>query len=103
MIRYRHSDMHSRGVLPFLEIQNRAKQFTKMHLEFREIGEIASEDGRKIMDHKKNSKNDIKGGKVEGKIQVRTNLFLSPMESRISVVGKFPYGQVNSLLDLRPL
>jgi hypothetical protein len=55
------------------------------------------------MDHKKNSKNDIKGGKVEGKIQVRTNLFLSPMESRISVVGKFPYGQVNSLLDLRPL
>jgi hypothetical protein len=43
--------MHSRGVLPFLEIQNRAKQFTKMHPEFREIGEIASEDGRKVMDH----------------------------------------------------
>jgi hypothetical protein len=45
--------MHSRGALPFPEIQNRAKKLKKTHPEFTEIGEIASEDGRKVMDHEK--------------------------------------------------
>jgi hypothetical protein len=48
--------MHSREVLPFPEIQNRAKQFKKTHQEFTEIGEIASEDERKVIDHEKTKK-----------------------------------------------
>ena len=44
------------GALPFPEIQNRAKQFTKTHPEFTEIGEIYSEDGRKVMDHEQTIK-----------------------------------------------
>jgi hypothetical protein len=52
-IRDQCSDIHSRGALPFPQIQNIAKKFKTTHPEFTEIGEIASEDGRKVMDHEK--------------------------------------------------
>jgi hypothetical protein len=42
--------MHSIGALPFPKTQNKAKKCKKLHPEFSEIGEIASEDGRKVMD-----------------------------------------------------
>jgi hypothetical protein len=53
LIIYQFSDMAYRGVLIFPETQNRAKKCKKTHPEFTELGEIASEDGRKVMDHKK--------------------------------------------------
>jgi hypothetical protein len=45
----------------------------------------------------------MKGGKMLGKIQGNTNICQSPMESPISVIGESPYGQVDFLLDTRPL
>jgi hypothetical protein len=53
LIIYQRSDVAYRGVLIFLETQNRAKKFRKTHLEFTKIGEISSEDGTKLMDHEK--------------------------------------------------
>jgi hypothetical protein len=47
-------------------MQNKAKKSRKTHPEFTEIGEIASEDGKKVMGHKKNSKTDRKCGKSVG-------------------------------------
>jgi hypothetical protein len=58
------------------------------HLKTRKTWSIGSEDGKRL-------KQD-QGRKPKLKAS-------SPMESPIYVVGKFPYGQVNSLLDLRPL
>jgi hypothetical protein len=48
--------MAYRGALIFPEIQKRAKKCKKTHPECTKIGEIASEDGRKVMDHKKTVK-----------------------------------------------
>jgi polyhydroxyalkanoate synthesis regulator phasin len=45
--------MAYKGALPFPETQNRAKKCRKTHPEFVESGEIASEDGRKVMDDEK--------------------------------------------------
>jgi hypothetical protein len=42
--------MAYREALPLLETQNRAKKCRKTHPKFTELGEIASEDGRKVMD-----------------------------------------------------
>jgi hypothetical protein len=53
LIRDQHSDMSYKGVLPFPETQNKAKKRRKNHPEFTEISEIAREDGKKVMDHKK--------------------------------------------------
>jgi hypothetical protein len=44
------------GALIFREPQNRAKKCQKTHPECTEIGEIASEDGRKVTDHKQTVK-----------------------------------------------
>ena len=55
-MRYQRYVFHYRGALPFPEIQNIAKKLRKAHPKFTEIGENASEDGRKVMDHEKTIK-----------------------------------------------
>jgi hypothetical protein len=56
MITYYLSVMYYRGALPFPETQNKAKKLRKTHPKFSEIGEIASEDGRKVIDQEKTMK-----------------------------------------------
>jgi hypothetical protein len=63
LIRDQCSDNTYIGVLPFPETQNKDKKCRKTHPEFTELGEIASEYGRKVMDHKQTVKLILKVGK----------------------------------------